>query len=94
MHVLGYGKIFTHPDEVLTGEPVPSPEEFTRVVETLVRRYNMPYFDAILALCEYHDREYESIKKLMTPKLKLALMEEMAQKRMLKDNSYLQDKLG
>jgi hypothetical protein len=89
----GYGKMFTRPDECLTA-PVPTPEEFTRVVETLVRRYHLSYFDAILALCEHHDREYESIKKLLTSKLKVALMEELAQKRMLKDNSFLQDKLG
>lgn len=88
----GYGKMFTQPDEQL--DQVPTPEQFTRIVDTLVRRYELSYFDAIMALCDHNDREYESVKKLLTSKLKVALMEEMARKRLLKDNSYLQDKLG
>lgn len=90
--MLGYGAMFTHADEQL--ENVPTPEQFTRVVEVLVRRYQLSYFDAILALCEHHDREYQSIKKLLTPKLKVALLEEVAHRRLLKDNSYVHDKLG
>lgn len=92
MDVSGYGKMFQTDDEKLTG--VPTPREFTKVVDTLVRRYQLSYFDAIMALCDYHDREYESVKGLMTPKLKMALLEEMSHKRLLKDNSYLQHKLG
>lgn len=92
MLVNGYGKMFTRDDELLG--TVPSPEQFTRVVDTLVRRYQISYFDAIMALCDHHDREYESVKSLLTSKLKVILMEEMAQKRMIKDKNYLQHKLG
>lgn len=92
MNVPGYGKMFQRDDEVLSN--LPTPQEFTRVVQTLARRYQISHFDAIIELCEYYDREYESVKSLLTPKLKLALMEEMSGKKLLKDNSYLQDKLG
>ena len=91
-NVSGYGKMFQRGDEQLG--TVPTPQEFTRVVQTLVRRYQLSHFDAIIELCEHYDREYESVKSLLTPKLKLALMEEMSGKKLLKDNSYLQDKLG
>lgn len=94
MSLLGYGKMFTRVDEQLSPGEIPTPAEFTRVVETLVCRYELSYLDAILALCDHYDREYESVKKLLTSKIKTALMEELAQKRMLKDNSFLQDKLG
>lgn len=92
MNVIGYGKMFQLADEQLS--QVPTPREFTKVVETIVRRYQLSYFDAIIELCDHYDREYESIKGLMTPKLKMALMEEMSGKKLLKDNSYLQHKLG
>ena len=92
MLVNGYGKMFQRDDELLG--TVPSPEQFTRVVDTLVRRYDISYFDAIMALCDHHDREYESVKSLLTSKLKVILMEEMARKRMIKDKNYLQHKLG
>lgn len=92
MNVPGYGKMFQSEDEQLSS--VPTPQEFTRVVQTLVRRYHIAYFDAIIELCEHYDREYESVKSLLTPKLKLALMEEMSTKKLLRDNSYLQHKLG
>jgi hypothetical protein len=92
MNVPGYGKMFQRDDEQLGS--VPTPQEFTRVVQTLVRRYQLSHFDAIVELCEHYDREYESVKGLLTPKLKLALMEEMSGKKLLKDNSYLQHKLG
>jgi hypothetical protein len=92
MLVNGYGKMFKHGDEQL--ESVPTPEQFTRVVDTLVTRYRISYFDAIMSLCDHHDREYESVKSLLTSKLKVILMEEMAQRRMIKDKNYLQHKLG
>lgn len=92
MNVSGYGKLFRRDDEQLSS--VPTPQEFTRVVQTLVRRYQLSHFDAIIELCDHYDREYDSVKSLLTPKLKLALMEEMAGKKLLKDNSFLQDKLG
>jgi hypothetical protein len=92
MNVPGYGEMFQHADEQLSS--VPTPQEFTQVVLTLVRRYQLSYFDAIIELCEHYDREYESVKSLLTPKLKLALMEEMTSKKMLRDNSYFQHKLG
>lgn len=84
--------MFTRPDEQL--DNVPTPESFTRVIDVLVRRYHISYFDAILELCEHYDREYESVKPLLTPKLKLALTEEVAQRRLLKDKTFLLDKLG
>lgn len=92
MNVPGYGQMFQQADERLSS--VPTPQEFTQVVLTLVRRYQISHLDAIMELCEYHDREYESVKSLLTPKLKLALMEEMSTKKLLRDNSYLQHKLG
>lgn len=92
MNVSNYGKMFRRKDEQLSS--VPTPQEFTRVVQTLVRRYQISHFDAIIGLCEHCEREYESVRGLLTPKLKLALIEETAGKNLLKDNSYLQDKLG
>ena len=92
MILQGFGRMFQLPDEKL--DPVPTPESFTRVVDMLVERYQLSYFDAIMALCDHHEREYESVKTLLTPKLKLALMEEAANRRQLKDNTYLLYKLG
>jgi len=92
MNVIGYGKMFQLPDEQLSS--VPTPREFTKVVETLVHRYQISYFDAIIELCDHYDREYESVKGLLTSKIKVALIEEMSGKKLLKDNSYLQHKLG
>lgn len=84
--------MFLRPDEQL--DKVPTPESFTRVIDVLVHRYHISYFDAILELCEYYDREFESVKPLLTPKLKLALTEEVARRRLLKDKTFLLDKLG
>ena len=84
--------MFRQPDEQLAA--VPTPEDFTRVVGVLVHRYRMGYFDAILELCEHYEREYTSVKELMTPKLKLALTEELAQRRLLKDKNFLSERLG
>lgn len=95
--------MFTQPDERLREpdeqlrEPedtVPTPRKFAKVIDTLVQRYHLSYFDAIMQLCDYEKREYDSIKGLITPKLKLALMEELANKKMLKDKNYLQHRLG
>ena len=85
--------MFLRADEQLSNE-VPTPQQFTQVVELLVDRYQLSYLDAIMALCDHYQREYESVKKLLTSKLKMALMEEMSHRRLLKDKSYLQDKLG
>ncbi len=93
MPLIGYGKLFLRADEQLT-EEVPTPQQFTRIVELLVSRYRLSYLDAIMALCDHHGREYDSVRKLLTPKLKLTLMGELAHRRLLKDKSYLQDKLG
>jgi len=92
MNVFDYGKMFKREDETLS--KLPTPQEFSRVVQTLAHRYQLSYFDAIIELCEHYDREYESVKSLLTSKLKLALLEELSGKKLLKDNSYLQDKLG
>lgn len=83
--------MFTAPDEQL--DAVPTPESFTFLVERLVQRYHLSYFDAILELCDHYDREYDSVKHLLTPKLTNALAVEMATKRMLKDNSFLDTQL-
>ena len=93
MALNGYGKMFLRADEQLS-EEAPTPQQFTQVVELLVDRYQLSYLDAIMALCDHYQREYESVKKLLTSKLKMALMEEMSHRRLLKDKSYLQDKLG
>lgn len=93
--VYSFGKMFKQSDEQLPElDAKITPEIFTRIVQTIVSRYGISYFDAIMELCEHYDREYESVKSLLTPKLKLALMEEMSQRRLLKDNSFLLDKLG
>ncbi len=83
--------MFTRQDEQL--DVVPTPESFGLLVERLVARYHLRYFDAILELCNHFDREYESVRLLMTPKLKQVLADEMAAARNLKDNSILQDRL-
>lgn len=92
MHITGFGNMFRSPDEQL--DPVPTPENFTRVVTLLVERYRLTHFDAIMALCDHENREYESVKNLLTPKVKLALMNELSCLRLLKDRSFLQHKLG
>lgn len=90
-----FGLMFQQSDEQLPSlDAEITPEAFTRVVLTLVRRYNISYFDAILEVCDHYDREYESVKALLTPKLKLALTEELSQRRLLKDKTFLLDKLG
>jgi hypothetical protein len=87
--------MFTAPDEQLpTMDATITPEIFTRVILTLVRRYQITHFEAILELCEHYQRDYESVKSLLTPALKLALLEEVSRRRLLKDNSFLLDKLG
>ena len=92
MIVPGFGKMFKAADEQL--ELVPTPENFTRVVTTLVHRYQLTHFDAIMELCDYYDREYESVKTLLTSKLKLELLDEMSRRRLLKDKTYLSHRLG
>ena len=84
--------MFTLPDEQLG--KVPTPESFTQVLDVIVRRYQLSYFDAILELCEHHGRDYESIKPLLTPKVKVILTEEVARRGLLKDKTYLLEKLG
>ncbi len=86
-----FGKLFHETDETL--DTVPTPEAFALLVETLVSRYKISYFDAILEICEHYDREIESVKALLSPKLKFKLTEEAASRRLLKDKSFLQDRL-
>lgn len=85
-------QMFRRDDEQLA--TVPTPEDFTRIVNTLVSRYQIGYFDAILELCDHYEREYDSVKELMTPKLKLALTEELSRRRLLKDKNFLSERLG
>lgn len=92
MIISGFGKMFKSKDEQL--DLVPTPEAFTRVVSLLTARYDLSHFEAILTLCDHYDREYESVKPLLTPKLRLALLDEMSERRLLKDRSFLQHKLG
>lgn len=93
MHIAGYGKMFKSIDEQL--DAIPTPEAFTQVVLLLVARYGLSHFDAILELCERHEREYESIRPLLTPTLKLALLEESSRLRLLRDSdTFLSHKLG
>jgi len=90
--MVGFGNMFELPDEQL--DPIPSPENFARVVTLIVARYHLTHFDAIMALCDHGNREYESVKTLLTPKIKLALLNELSSLRLLKDRSFLQHKLG
>lgn len=83
--------MFTLADEKL--DSVPTPESFGLLIERLVDRYNLTYTEAIVELCEHYEREYESVRLLLTPKLKDTLAEEMAVKRMLKDNSFINNQL-
>jgi len=93
--VRSFGQMFQHADERLPEQDAEiTPEAFTKVVLTVVQRYQISHFEAILELCEYYQRDYESVKPLLTPTLKLALLEEMSRRRLLKDNSFLLDKLG
>jgi len=86
-----FGKMFNREDEIL--DPVPSPESFTLVVMTLAKRYGITHFEAILEICEHYDREYESVKLLLSPKLKQLLTEEAMKAHQLKDNDALTDTL-
>ena len=92
MNITGFGNLFKSVDEQL--DPVPTPENFARVVVLIVERYHLTHFDAIMALCDHEHREYESVKTLLTPKIKLALLNELSGLRLLKDRSFLQHKLG
>lgn len=92
MYVQGFGKMFQAEDERLPS--IPTSEVFSQIVQRLVDRYRLSYFDAIRELCDYHDREYESVRPLLTPKLKLILLEEMSKARAMKDNSFFDNQLG
>lgn len=87
-----FTSMFSAPDEQLAS--VPTPENFTKVLDILVNRYQITYFDAILELCEHYGREYESVKPLLTPKVKLLLTEEVSRRGLLKDKTFLLEKLG
>lgn len=87
-----FGNMFRLKDEQL--ESVPTAESFSRIVDLLVERYAINHFDAILEICSHYEREFESVKPLLTPKLKLTLMEEAAKNRLLRDKTFLQDRLG
>lgn len=87
-----FGKMFQRPDEIL--DSVPTPEAFTKLVDLIVERYDLTYFEALQEICDAHDREPESIKPLLTSKLKLRLMEEASDRKLLKDNTFKQDRLG
>lgn len=91
MYVQGFGTMFQSEDERLPS--VPTSEAFGEIVERLVWRYDLSYFDAIRELCDYHDREYESIRPLLTPRLKLILLEEMSKARAMKDNTFFDNQL-
>lgn len=84
--------MFRRADEQI--ESVPTPESFTHVLDVLVERYHLTYFEAILALCDHYGREYESVKPLLTSKIKLRLTEEAARRGLLKDRTFLLEKLG
>lgn len=83
--------MFTHPDERLSA--VPTPEEFTRLVVLLVWRYDLTYFEAIQLLCDYYDREYESVRALLTPRLRDELQRELTGKHLLKPDTNATPKL-
>lgn len=84
-------QMFRRSDEQLG--TVPTPESFCLVIERLVARYGISYFDAILELCDHYDREYESVTPLLTSRITEALAEEAAAKNLLKDNSFLHNRL-
>lgn len=92
MNIPGFGKMFKSADEQL--DPVPTPEAFTRVVGLLSARYDLTVFEAILAICEHNDREPDSVKMLLTPKLRLALLDEASNKNLLKVKDFLSHRLG
>jgi RNAse (barnase) inhibitor barstar len=87
----GFSKMFSLPDEQL--ESIPTPESFTRVLDIVTKRYGLSYFDALVELCDYYGREFDSVKPLLTPKVKLRLTEEVARRGLLKDNTFLIEKL-
>jgi len=87
-----FGNMFLKADEQL--DTVPNAESFSRVVMLLATRYELSYLDAIMEICNHYDREIESVKSLITPKLKLILTEEAARNRLLKDRTFLLDRLG
>lgn len=86
-----FGKMFKRDDEVL--DMVPTPEDFTELVDTIVDRYDISYIEAITEICRHFDREIESITPLITPKILLAVTKEAASQRLLKDNDFLLDSL-
>ena len=87
-----FGNMFLKADEQL--DTVPVAESFSRVVMLLATRYDLSHLAAIMEICNHYDREVESVKSLITPKLKLILTEEAARNRLLKDRTFWLDRLG
>lgn len=87
-----FGNMFKKEDEQL--DSVPTAESFSRVVMTIASRYQLSHLEAIMEICAQYEREYESVKKLLTPALLLILTEEASKQRLLRDNTFLLDKLG
>lgn len=87
-----FGNMFNKLDEQL--ESVPTAESFSRVVMIIASRYQLSHLEAIMEICAQYEREFESVKKLLTPSLLLILTEEAAKQRLLRDNTFLLDKLG
>lgn len=83
--------MFSSSDEQL--DNIPTAESFTRVLDVLVSRYHLSYCDAIVELCEHYGREYDSVRKLLTPRVKAKVTEEAAQRGLLKDKTLLGERL-
>jgi hypothetical protein len=87
-----FGNMFKKEDEQL--ETVPTQESFSRVVLLVSERYGLTHLESIMEICGHYEREVESIKPLLTPRLKLILTEEATKQKLLKDNTFLLDRLG
>lgn len=60
-------------------------EKFQELVEKRTREKNMSYMDAIVSICEEIKLEYESVPKLITPKMKKLIKSEATSMNMMKN---------
>ena len=48
---------------------IPTAEAFSQAVITLSQTLDISYFDAVRHVCDHYDRDYESVKELLTSQL-------------------------
>jgi hypothetical protein len=73
------------------GDDERSAIEFSKVIFDKVRTGKIEYMDAIVSYCEDLQIDVEAIVDLISPSLKLKLMEEATSLRLIKSSSFSLD---